>query len=386
MGNETFKTTISVSQIGAFQDCQYKWQLMYKEGIRIRKGELTPSAVGSVFHEGMAAALRQLFFQQQSKRKSKPATAHKRLVAASDKAIRVWYTDNYVEKQTPFVNDEGQLVMMTDEDYGQQWANMLSNASKLVERTIINLDLVNRYEVTGIEIQPDLVVPVVEFWLDVDLSLPLGFPPNVFAFAGVVDAVMLDKETGMTVVFDWKLHKRFTTLENEQLSAQIALYQHALRVAYGINTQVGIVYQVKSEPPRKPEPNKDGTMSRRKITSDWMTYETSLILAGLNPDDYRDEMQPKLADIEFFRPLMVFRTPAITQIFWDNLLNFARTIIKTEHFPMALGYSCRTCPFAKLCTARIYGYDEGELFETIYIKEEDIPIIEDDELEETIGE
>lgn len=381
MGNETFKTTISVSQIGAFQDCQYKWQLMYKEGVRIRKGELTPSAVGSVFHEGMAGALKKLYKLQQSKAKVKPVITLNKLMDACDLAIRVWHRENFVEKQTPFVNDEGELVMIEDENFNQEWANMLSNASKLVKRTLVNMDIINRYKVVGHKKQP-----LVEFWLEVDMSLKLGFPPKTFAFAGVVDAVLFDEETGMVAVFDWKLHKRFTTLENEQLSAQIALYQHALRIEYGINTQLGVVYQIKSDPPRKPELNKDGSMSRRKITSDWTTYENELIANNLNPNDYRDEMQPKLADIEFYRPLMVFRSKEITQKFWDNLHEFARTITKTENFPMALGYSCRTCPFAALCTARIYGYDEEELFETRYIKEEVISVIEDENEEEIVGE
>lgn len=374
MGNETFKTTISVSQIGAFQDCQYKWQLMYKEGVRIRKGELTPSAVGSVFHEGIAAALKTLFAQQQRKRKLKHVTAHKYIMAAVEKAIRAWHDDNYVEKQMPIVDADNGLVMVTDTNYEIAWANMLSNSHKLVERTIVNLDLINRYEVVGLNGQP-----LVEFWLEVDLSEPLNFEPKTFAFAGVVDAVMYDKETGLTAVFDWKLHKRFTTLESEQLSSQIALYQHALRVQYGIKTELGIVYQIKSEPPRKPERNKDGSMSRRKITSDWQTYEDELILFGLNPDDYRDEMHPKLSEIEFYRPLMVFRTADITQIFWDNLIKFGLTITQTSHFPMALGYSCRTCPFAKLCTSRIYGYDETELFDTAYLKDTIIAVDEDAE-------
>jgi hypothetical protein len=128
-------------------------------------------------------------------------------------------------------------------------------------------------------------------------------------------------------------------------------------------------------------------MSRRKITSDWPTYEATLLEKGLDPADYIEEMQPKLADVEFFRPIMVFRSAEIAKIFWANMLSYAITIIDTEKFPMALGYACRNCQFAALCQARIYGYDEEVLFEDKFVRKASDPIgIVEEDLEVDIGE
>lgn len=380
------KNTISVSQIGSFQDCQYKWQLMYVENIRTRKGDLTASATGSVVHAGMAGGLNALYKMQKTHRKISDKTAWKRIETAVREAIIGWSEENHTaDKMTTQIMEDEHIVVLPDENYHVEWDAMITDAFVITMRTLRNLDIVQRYVVVETT-HEGITSPLIEYWLEIDLSLDLGLPKNTYSFAGVVDAVLYDRETGATAVFDWKLHARFTDLEDEQLSSQIALYQHALRVNYGVEAALGIVYQIKRDPPRKPSLNMDGTMSRRQITSDWPTYEAALIEAGLKPDDYAEEMQAKLAKAEFYRPLMVFRTPQITQIFWDNLLTFARTIIKTDRYPMALGFSCRRCAFAALCNARIYGLDTEALFEDRYeyLPETKSVIIE--ELEDNIGE
>jgi hypothetical protein len=266
MGNETFKNTISVSQIGAFQDCQYKWQLLYKEGIRVQTGDITPSAIGSVVHVAIAAALNKMF-ELQDKLRPTNAIKFEMMLNAAKKAIQSWHEENYKPKEVAVMVSDSQITMAQDTDHDEKWNEMLSNAYLITERTLRNLDIINRYRVVSVKIDRKKV-PLIEFWLDVDISEEMALGPNTFGFSGVVDAVLYNLETGITEVIDWKLHKRFTTYENEQLSSQLALYQHALRVKYGVDAQLGIVYQIKRDPPHKPELNLNGTMSRRKITSD----------------------------------------------------------------------------------------------------------------------
>lgn len=375
------KNTISISQIGTFQDCQYKWYIKYAENIRRRKGELSPSSIGSAVHAGLAAALNTLDGMRKSHLRSE--NKQKKLITSAQIAIRNWSVANKADsKEVPmFVDEDENIIMGIDEGYETAWAQMIEDACLIAERTIINMDLVNRYEVVRYN-----GLPLIEHKIEVDLSLALGWPPDSYGFVGIIDAVLLDKLTGAVCVVDWKLHGRFTDLNSEMLNSQIAVYQHALRLKYGINAQLGIVYQIKRDPPRKPTLNKDKSMSRRKINSDWPTYKAALIEAGLRPEDYEEEMAPKLADVEFYRPLMVFRTEQITQKFWDNLLKFARTLIKTDKFPMALGYSCRRCVFAALCNARIYELDTEGLFEDLYEYVTPIEdLSEDEELEELSG-
>jgi hypothetical protein len=343
--------TISVSQIDTFATCQYKWEVKYSRGIRVRSNGVSPMALGDVVHMSLAAGLKHWYTQQDADN----STGYAGIRSAIQDAILLWSEENMPDdKRTTSITGDGDISNDVDTEFYSLWDTMLINAYEIAARTLEDMQIVERYRVADVE-----NVPLIEY----KLSVPLD---NDYLFTGVIDAVLHDTWSDSYVVMDWKVRGKFTTLESEQLNMQIGLYQHALYLQLGIYAPIGVVYQIKNAPPSKPSLNKDLSMSRRKINSDWPTYEQALLENGLDPMDYIEEMRPKFDGVEFWRPLMVVRTLPITQKLWDNMVAYVYKISSTTVFPRALGYACRTCPFAALCHSELYDYDTEDLMTTRY--------------------
>lgn len=369
------KAHISHSQVNTFQTCSYKWLLTYRVGLRTRSSEVAPATLGDVVHYALAMALRKSWEWRQDHY----PTSYDYLRWAIDTAVSTWDEQNRpVDKTTVQPVDDGLISVVGDTAFYADWDEMIDNARHIALRTLKNMRFLEKYDVLGVGgDNDDEPVPLVEYDLNVDI------PGTDFTFAGRVDAVLKNRYTGMVEVIDWKVRGRFSGPESERLSDQIGLYQHALR-ELGVDAQVGVVYQIKNTVPATPKLNKDGSMSRQKITTDWATYEAALLDAGLNPDEYQD-MQDKLAGVEFFRPLMVVRTPEVTSLLWDNLIQQARRIAEARHFPYSFGYPCRQCAFADWCNAELYGYDREELLAVRYEMRESVdnsPTVDDEEIGE----
>lgn len=343
--------TISVSQIDTFASCQYKWEVKYGRGIRVRSNGVSPMALGDVVHVALAAALTHWYFQQDADN----STGYTGIRSAIQDAILLWSEANMPDdRRAANVTGDGDISYDVDHEFYSQWDAMLINAYDIATRTLEDMQLVEHYRVADVE-----NVPIIEY----GLSVPLD---NDYLFTGKIDAVLHNTLTDTYVVVDWKVRGKFTDLDSEQLNMQIGLYQHALYLQLGLYAPMGVVYQIKNSPPSKPSTNKDGSMSRRKINSDWATYEQALLEAGLDPSDYVEEMRPKFDGVEFWRPLMVVRTLPVTQKLWDNMVAYVHKISGTTVFPRALGYACRTCPFAALCHSELYDYDTEDLMSTRY--------------------
>lgn len=352
--------TMSVSQIGTFNDCKYKWKLMYKDGIRVKSYGLSSATLGSAFHEGMAGALRQLYLTQQTKHKPHNSA----LIIAGKAAIMRWSEENKPERAPVVALEDNKVVLNEDVDFEQSWTDMIEGAKVLVANAILELDLAENYRVVDVRFggedeTAEVWEPLIEFEIRMSLA------PD-YEFVGVLDAVLYNRNTGMNEIFDWKTRKTFSEPEIEHLQMQLALYQYALNTVYNLDVPIAVLFQVKNEVPKHPQLNMNGTMSRRKIVTTWEIYKTALIKAGLNPSDYEDEMIPKLADVEFYRPIIIVRSHDTLLKIWKNFLSHFRTITDSVEYPKAYGYACKSCPFAALCNAELYDFDTNDLFETRY--------------------
>lgn len=360
--NQPRRVRISHSQINTYLSCAQKWSLQYNMGLRVRTEEVAPATLGDVVHVGLAGGLQYYYIYQET------GVSYSELQRAINTAIGNWDAEHRPADKTSlqFVGDGNQVGLVADDEFYQSWDDMVFSAKQIALRTLQNLQLIEQYDVVELDGSP-----LVEYWLAEDV------PGTPFEFAGKVDAVLYNRTTGLTEVIDWKVRGKFSGVEAEQLNSQIGLYQHVLQQR-GINAQVGVVYQIKNEAPRQPKLNKDGSMSRQRIISDWPTYEVALLGAGLDPADYED-MQEKLADVEFFRPLMVVRTPAITAVLWDNLIEQAQRIQAAQSYPRSYGYPCRFCQFSTWCQAELYGYDTEDLLLTQYEIVERVSEVEEEQ-------
>ncbi len=359
---ETRKTRISVSQIGTFLSCSYKWQLTYQKNLRVRSTDVGPASLGTVVHYGIAAGLRE-YWERTSQHL---ITGYWELGSVIHNAINDWDEQNRTEGKTTFGVVDGKPCQVPDLAFYAEWGAMVTNAKALALRTLESLELIENYDVVDTEYflgVAEELVPLIEFKMVQDVQ------GTDFEFAGVIDAVLRNRNTGLIEVIDWKVRRSFTGLDAEQLNSQIGIYQHALRTL-GVDAAVGVVYQIKNEAPKTPGLNKADkngvqAMSRQKITTDWPTYKAALIEAGLNPEDYED-MAEKLSDVEWFRPLMVIRTERVTTALWENMVEHARRISEETRFPRSWGYPCQHCHFKEWCQAELYDYDTDELLEERY--------------------
>ena len=341
---------ISKSQIDTFLTCAYKWHIQYVQGLRSRSYELGPAALGDVVHTGLAAALNTFALDYQQ-----GVTSEYYLLDRSIKAaIEHWDSENRPQdKEVLAYNSEGEVVFVDDIEFYTEWDEMLSDAFQIARRTIRNLRLIDNYVPVFIDDEP-----IIEYRIE------LKIPETKFEFVGVIDAVLHNLTTGLFEVIDWKVRRSFTDTDAEELNSQIGIYQYALR-QLGIDAPMGVVYQIKNKPPRYPSLNKNETMSRQKIITDWDTYKEALLVNGLDPSDYLD-MKDKLAEVEFYRPLLVVRSHEVTDLLWLNMIAHAERIDNETIFPRAYGYPCRNCPFNALCQAELYGYDLETVIEDRY--------------------
>lgn len=357
MGN-----TVSVSKLSTFNTCAAKYDLSYNLGLRKRSTDVEALSLGSAIHEGIAAGLK-AFYEIQDHEELWAARLMDLVYDKAELAVRAWADKHRTEKpQVPIITEDGSLEYIGDPVYHAEFNEMVETAVGVTNRVLFSLDLARNYRV----VDDDSRVPLVEYKLKVKL------PGTGYTFVGIVDAVLENIQNGLIEVFDWKTRKNFIDDRQQDLEQQLALYQHVLRTM-DIDAKVAVIYQIKPQLPAFPKRNKDGSMSRAKIASDWATYHSALVEQGLDPFDYTD-MIDKLGDTEFFKPLRFVRLERVTQAYWNNMVEQVKVLKRAKTFPMVLGYPCRNCQFKNWCWSTLHGHNQESLLETEY------QIIEGEEL------
>ena len=171
---------------------------------------------------------------------------------------------------------------------------------------------------------------------------------------------------GNVWVIDHKTRKYLSEEDGSDL-LQLPLYQHAFQLI-GIPVSGTIAFQMQSSLPSVPKLNKNGTMSRVKITSDWGTYEKALLENNLDPNDYLD-MQPELESNQFFKLVKTFRSETEHTQLWEGILiPLAREITKKDK-PLhrnRSSFTCKRCAYRLLCEAELFDGDVDFIQECHY--------------------
>lgn len=182
----------------------------------------------------------------------------------------------------------------------------------------------------------------------------------------IVD-LLIDDPDGNTWVIDWKVRQQFMTIESEECNLQKALYQWGL-MKLGIETRGSGIVQIYPGVPATPEINKNGTISRSKVRTDWETYSATCIANNQDPNDYMDYRQ-KIEDArwEWFLMHRVFRTPeeieAIANSILRPSLKRCHALVSGEIDPIrALSqYRCSNCWSRLPCLESLRGTPLDEL-------------------------
>jgi hypothetical protein len=331
----TAQRDLSFSQIASFLTCRHRWAIEY--GLRIRPRGITfeALALGDAVHNGIAAALRGEDSFEALDRWQKKA------LAASP------------------LDDPAMAIVAQD-------------IRNLAEPIVVRLyaDLIKR----GYFIVNDENGPIVER----EFRIPVE-PSHIWSgFKLFLDCLLAERtETGDVRLWicDFKVRGTFANEANVDYDLQMIAYQHVLN-ELGIETAGTITYQIANKPPALPKENKpakDGTrsFSRARIATDWNTYRSTLVAAGVDPQEYEAEMIPKL-DYEFVRPLKAFRSKEQVARVWREVVEPLAKDIADTHRSMDVSdqfdirnsvprnlssFTCGNCKVKSLCLAGLKDYD-----------------------------
>lgn len=298
-----------------FLECQYKWHVRYIRGLDARVDRPAP-VVGSAIHRGVAAVW---------------------LKEDPFGAIRRWFDEQIAGRD------------LWEEEL-EQYQNCMADALDVVEDLLATFPF-DRWNPLAVE---------------TEFSRPLL--PG-YRFGGIIDLLAEDQQTGGIWLIDVKARAALAQPEQEQFDLQLAAYESVLHF-HGTPLLGSQILQVRRKPPAKPTRNKNGSMSRVHIATNWRTYKGSLIEWGLDPDDY-DDMREKLADYESFRHSLVFRPKDEAEaVFEEIVLPVANRIVGWDEDQMPVRHpnrDCIRCFAFPICSEALKGRDTSFIEETQFV-------------------
>lgn len=317
---------VSYSQLAEWFSCRYKHNLSYRIGYR-SKIDAPALQLGTLVHAGIAAHLNQ------------------ETVFAQIELV----TQNYIEN----------LPVEIDTD--EVWERS-HTAYEIVMRLV---EWLEPYTWETLHIpnpeRPENGLALIEQTLTVPL-----FGEHRFKF--ICDWAA--QQNNINWLVDFKTRKYLSSDEHEETGLQYLSYVHGLR-ALGVAIQGVRIVQIRSDLPAQPSLNKDGSMSRRKISTDWATYKQALIDQGLDPADY-SEMQDKL-DTQWFKMTeLVFSDEEVDAAWNEIIVPAAREMIEHRgpYYRSMTPWNCRYCAYREVCLSELRGYDYEYLLNTNFERKE----------------
>lgn len=304
---------VSWSEIQAWCACRMRWHYAYEVGIVPKRVERAPS-VGSCGHAAIAAVLHGKSWKR---------------------AVKDWLKRE-IGRRPLFDEEEAELRSIAD----------------------LVLGIMPRY----LDKYP--LEPFEPVLIEHKFEIPIRGIKN--RLIGYWDAIVRGHDGHLWLLEHKFPQQRFRTEEHLELDGQIGTYQYAARrLGYQV---VGTMYnQLLGRLPATPKINKDGSLSRAAVYTDWETYRDYAVKLDLNPDDYL-EMKEKLVDFKFFQRNHIFRPPVETRLFardmerrvWDMQAS-KKHIYRSESF-----ITCGRCPYRELCLEDLKGGDTEYIIENQY--------------------
>jgi hypothetical protein len=336
---------LSFSQMSSFLKCRRQWYYRYKMGLTPRI-TATSLNVGKLAHVGMAE-----FWMTKAKDDNDVDT----MVEKGVEAIRGEFNNN--------------LILMNDTDLRDaEFETLTGECATAIEVFIRAVHNFN-HEAWDVHFLNGFPLVEVRFAIPLAMSVPMQ---------GFIDLVAIEKSTGQVFQIDWKFASSITDNDSEMFNMQNVIYNHALR-RMGIEAVGSITFKVLNKPSTTPNINKNGTVSRALIRCTWEEYANFVTSQGLNPDDYADEMIPKLSGVQFTNSIKEYWNPNIVSQIWKNeVVGTAYEILKknTRYQRTISQMTCRSCQYRSICHAELRGYDtdgiiNSEYLSSTYLTEDD---------------
>ena len=322
---------VSVSQLQTFLSCRKKWEYGYIENLtpRIERPYLS---IGKLCHKGMQAAM---FI-----RWSESDTSRNLILTYALDAMR--------EEHQEYMDNNMFLAEELPDVY-----QILVDAQKVFTQAFWEFDI-KRYEVLTLK-KGNKSIPALE------LHFCVPCPPTK-GLHGFIDAILYDTKTGHTWCTDYKFRKTIAPDEEEAYNIQNSVYAYACR-KMGVDITGTMTWQHINTPTAEPQLLKNGTVSRAKIKTTWNAYARFCKENGIDPEPYREEMEPKLSDIEWYRATYEYRNPETIDNIWNGCVVPVAKNIKAAYGKNVNNYrslypwNCKLCQFQSLCQGELRDYD-----------------------------
>lgn len=188
--------------------------------------------------------------------------------------------------------------------------------------------------------------------------------PNTAHSVEVVTDLILSDATGRSI---WIVdHKVTDDLRDDMalaLELQFGMYAWAYwRLGYDVR---GVVYNgIRRGIPRIPRLNRDGTVSRQPIATDWDTYAEAIRAAGGDPADYDDMRQRLEARRWYMRQVITYNEHHLRQI-EEELIAAANELSRERpYYSRTMMRACEwDCPYLHLCVGELKGADTDYLIQ-----------------------
>jgi hypothetical protein len=334
---------VHLSEIYEFHRCRYLWHTQRRRRIE-RRRIATAMDLGSACHAGVDGGLRAYIDAGSPARlKSKVQGSIRGL---SEVAILQWAKE--------WKEGRGELRPETE----QQLLGVVGDAIQISLRALEFMNL-PRWKILY-----QGGYPMIEY------KIWWPIPGSKLLFYGTPDLVAEDREESGTWVHDYKFRERFVSSDDENFDVQLPTYQYGLLQQEPYIPTVGAIkWQFRSELPRQPNRNKNGSMSRQQIVTDWPTYEAALIAAKLDPTEYAEEMRPKLEGVRFMQMDRLYRNTFQVHQTWNEIvLPMTRTFLGAKNFHRVMHtWGCNGCKMKEFCLAELVGEDIDFLLQTSFV-------------------
>lgn len=208
--------------------------------------------------------------------------------------------------------------------------------------------------------------------LETEFTLETKWPDGSI-YRAKID-LLVEDQYGLWIV-DHKTHKRLPDLGYRILDAQSGLYVWAAR-RNGLAVQGHIWNYLVAHAPNKPALNKDGTLSRRKVNTDYVTMLRALKEYGLDPRDFAHQLrmlksrqyrwgEPQTSP--FFRRDVLEKSPAMLKQIAQEAYHTTKRMDaypwdRPEMVERVPDRSCAfSCSFTDLCSLELFGGNTASL-------------------------
>lgn len=211
-----------------------------------------------------------------------------------------------------------------------------------------------------------------------EVETPLRINGKRFVFKGRLDLIVEDEE-GLLWLID---HKSAGSIPEptsfHAMDPQLMLYPWAAKIQYNIEI-AGVIYNyVKSKPPSIPKLNKDGSISKRKYSSDYPTLVRFLKQSGYEPRDFIDVLRPLARKSPFLRRYRLPREPQVTKEILLDTLSVVKRIDETKRFTRNITRDCTMCSYHDLCRSELNGFDTSMMREQNFTTGEEDYVVGND--------